>query len=136
MVITDYAALQFRNFYKEEYGVVCEFSVDGEQWHEFYAPDAKDGEVAKAAFAYMKANKIYRTKLKESPSVKNRAAFNERLWRNEQLKSADDTINKVEDGEIEGDAKAWRKYRVELRNWPSHEKFPDVESRPVAPTLS
>lgn len=54
-----------------------------------------------------------------------------RQYRDSELKRADAMVNKIEDGEIEGDSKVWRKYRITLRNWPSTEDFPYV--KPVAP---
>lgn len=56
-----------------------------------------------------------------------------RYWRNDELLRVDVVINKIEDFEIEGDSKVWRKYRVALRNWPQAEGFPSDESKPVAP---
>lgn len=55
-----------------------------------------------------------------------------RLWRNAQLAYADVMLNRVQDGETGlGTQKAWRAYRVELRNWPETEAFPT--EKPVAP---
>lgn len=54
-----------------------------------------------------------------------------RCWRNGELSLADVIINKIEDFEIEGDSKAWRQYRVALRNWPATEDFPKI--KPVSP---
>lgn len=54
-----------------------------------------------------------------------------RVWRNSELIRADIIINKIEDFEIEGDSRVWRKYRVTLRNWPATEDFPAV--KPTAP---
>lgn len=56
----------------------------------------------------------------------------ERQWRNSELDRADIQLLKVEDGmKGLGTAKAWRAYRVELREYPASESFPNV--RPVAP---
>lgn len=62
------------------------------------------------------------------------AKQDERLWRNTELTRADIQLMKVQDGTIGlGTQKAWREYRIALREWPSHKKFPDVTSRPTAP---
>ena len=59
-------------------------------------------------------------------------AEDERQWRNAELARADIQLMKAEDGmKGIGTQKAWRAYRVELREWPASETFPNV--RPVAP---
>lgn len=56
----------------------------------------------------------------------------ERSWRNTELSRADVMLMKVEDGmKGLGTQKAWRAYRVDLREWPKSDTFPDV--RPTAP---
>lgn len=58
--------------------------------------------------------------------------FEARLWRNNELTRADVVLNRIQDGETGlGTQKAWRAYRVELRNWPETELFP--MEKPVAP---
>lgn len=57
-----------------------------------------------------------------------------RLWRNNELMRADVMLNRIQDGETSlGTQKAWRAYRVELRNWPETELFPT--EKPVAPEV-
>lgn len=79
----------------------------------------------------IKADGVSHSKLEECPSVKVWEAYDARKWRNAELARADVIINKIEDFEIEGDSKPWRKYRVTLRNWPSTEDFPTI--KPTAP---
>lgn len=57
----------------------------------------------------------------------------ERSWRNNELNRADIELNKVQDGMGVGSVASWREYRCALRRWPEHEKFPDINFRPVAP---
>lgn len=55
-----------------------------------------------------------------------------RALRDAELARADIMLNRVQDGETGiGTQKAWRAYRVCLRNWPSTKAFPEVF--PVAP---
>lgn len=55
-----------------------------------------------------------------------------RLWRDRELFRADVMLNRLQDGETGlGTQKAWRAYRIELRNWPESDSFPD--QTPVAP---
>lgn len=59
-------------------------------------------------------------------------ALEGRQWRDAELARADIQMNKVQDGVTGiGTQKAWREYRIALRNWPSSKAFP--EARPVAP---
>ena len=56
----------------------------------------------------------------------------ERDWRNTELSRADIQLLKVQDGMTGlGTQKAWREYRITLRDWPSTSLFPN--ERPVAP---
>lgn len=60
------------------------------------------------------------------------AAIKARAYRNEELARADVILNRLQDGEKGlGTQKAWRDYRVALRNWPDTESFPT--EAPVAP---
>lgn len=60
------------------------------------------------------------------------SAIGARLWRDAELSRADVILNRVQDGETGlGTQKAWRAYRVELRNWPETDNFPEVV--PLAP---
>lgn len=60
------------------------------------------------------------------------AAEAERGWRNAELARADIQLLKVQDGMTGlGTQKAWREYRIALREWPSTDLFPN--ERPVAP---
>lgn len=79
----------------------------------------------------LEADGVTHSELEECPSVKYWENKDARIWRNTELGRADVIINKIEDFEIEGDSKPWRKYRVALRNWPSTEDFPTV--KPTAP---
>jgi hypothetical protein len=55
-----------------------------------------------------------------------------RELRDAELTRADIMLNRVQDGETGiGTQKAWRAYRVSLRDWPSTESFP--LDAPVAP---
>lgn len=55
----------------------------------------------------------------------------ERLWRDGELVRADNQIRMLEDqGQ---DPSAWRAYRVQLRDWPQSEYFPESGHRPEAP---
>jgi len=128
---------KFQNFYKEEDGAVeCEvYDEELKQWLPYHAVLGDNAPIAKAIFAYMKANKIYKSKLEPSPRIEDRAKSVERVWRDEELSKADVIINKIEDFEIEGDSKPWRQYRVALRKWPDSPDFPSVKSRPTAPKL-
>lgn len=55
----------------------------------------------------------------------------ERIWRDAQLKNCDLEINKLEDiGTHETIISLWRKYRVNLRNWPENSNFPNKKFRP------
>lgn len=97
----------------------------------------KDGsEIAKEVVELLAADGVVFKDLEKCPSIEVMSALDERMWRNDELKKADVIINKIEDFEIEGDSKAWRKYRVALRNWPDHDKFPSKRSRPKAPKLA
>lgn len=59
-------------------------------------------------------------------------AETEKSWRNAELARADIQLMKVQDGMTGlGTQKAWREYRIALRDWPASESFPNV--RPVAP---
>ena len=65
-------------------------------------------------------------------NIKDDVADAERSWRNAELSRADIQLLKVQDGTTGlGTQKAWREYRVALREWPSTDSFPAV--RPVAP---
>jgi hypothetical protein len=60
------------------------------------------------------------------------AEYKERLWRGRELDRADIQLFKVEDGmKGLGTQKAWREYRIALRDYPASEDFMIV--RPVAP---
>lgn len=60
------------------------------------------------------------------------ASAEARELRNSELSRADIMLSRVQDGETGiGTQKAWRAYRVLLRDWPSSESFPLVA--PVAP---
>ena len=57
-----------------------------------------------------------------------------RELRDAELARADIMLNRVQDGETGiGTQKAWRAYRVSLRDWPSTESFP--LDAPVAPDV-
>lgn len=57
-----------------------------------------------------------------------------REWRDNELSRADVQLMKVQDGMTGlGTQKAWREYRIALREWPSCKDFPSDKSRPVAP---
>lgn len=55
-----------------------------------------------------------------------------RAWRNAELARADVILNRIQDGEKGlGTQKAWRDYRITLRNWTGTDSFPT--EAPVAP---
>lgn len=55
-------------------------------------------------------------------------------WRNDELARADVILNRLQDGEKGlGTQKAWREYRIALRNWPDAKDFPSEDSKPTAP---
>jgi hypothetical protein len=63
---------------------------------------------------------------------RDEVAFTARLWRDRELDRADIQLLKIEDGmKGFGTQKAWREYRIALRDWPTTEDFPTV--KPVAP---
>lgn len=97
-----------------------------------YTYDPSDKELTTIELGMLlSADGVEHGKLGECPSVAMWASFDAKQWRNAELQRADVIINKIEDFEIEGDSKEWRKYRVTLRNWPSTEDFPSV--KPTAP---
>lgn len=60
------------------------------------------------------------------------SAISARQLRNDELARADVMLNRVQDGEKGiGTQKAWREYRIALRQWPDTEDFPATP--PVAP---
>ena len=59
------------------------------------------------------------------------AITRERGWREEELFFADVQINIREDDGL--DAKVWREYRKQLRDWPTHKNFPKEKYRPKRP---
>lgn len=68
--------------------------------------------------------------------IEDRRNVFERAWRDKELQRADIELNKVQDGMAGLPVSSWRKYRIVLRTWPEHEKFPDAQYRPVAPDKS
>lgn len=65
------------------------------------------------------------------------AIIAERAWRDAELKRADTILNKIQDGMTGyGTVGQWRAYRVELRNWPANDNFPNNELRPEAPSVA
>lgn len=69
------------------------------------------------------------------PSTDDLAYF-ERSWRNSELVRADNEIRRHQDADKSATAteQAWRDYRVNLRSWPENPDFPNISSRPAAPT--
>lgn len=64
-------------------------------------------------------------------------AHRERVWRDVELSRADIILNKIQDGMTGyGTVGQWRAYRVELRNWPANDNFPNNELRPAAPSVA
>lgn len=59
----------------------------------------------------------------------------ERAWRDSELSRADIELNKLQDSPTtkKGVILSWRKYRRELRDWPTTEGFPHTHHRPIAP---
>lgn len=65
-------------------------------------------------------------------SVYDKAAEVARALRDAELARADIQLLKVQDGAAKlGTQKAWREYRIALRDWPDTDSFPDV--MPTAP---
>lgn len=66
------------------------------------------------------------------PADRTEAKSTARGARNMELDRADVMLNRAADGEKGiGTQKAWREYRIALRNWPDTDSFPDV--MPTAP---
>lgn len=59
----------------------------------------------------------------------------ERVWRDGELRRADEELNKVQDADPKavGSVADWRTYRKALRQWPESLEFPSLESRPKSP---
>ncbi|MBX9754638.1 MAG: phage tail assembly chaperone [Pseudomonadaceae bacterium] len=68
----------------------------------------------------------------DTPSAETLASI-ERQWRDTELDKADIQLNKLQDGGGTGAETEWRRYRVELRNWPAAQGFPDAAKRPCRP---
>jgi hypothetical protein len=69
----------------------------------------------------------------EKPEVEINLEAIERRWRDKELKFADIEISILEDDHQE--AFLWREYRIQLRNWPESEYFPNENHRPKRPYL-
>ncbi len=70
------------------------------------------------------------------PPSRDVLAAEERFWRDRELSRVDVVINRIMDNDttgITGSITLWREYRIALRKWPEHSKFPDVKKRPVPP---
>lgn len=75
---------------------------------------------------------IYEENIFSGPREIPNTPDKERLWRNSELYSCDIEINKLEDTEGSNEEIVkYRMYRVKLRDWPTHEKFPDKNYRPL-----
>ena len=66
-----------------------------------------------------------------APLTDDQIAYNERGWRDAELRSADVEILKLEDAGAS--ATSWRSYRQLLRDWPTDPDFPSAAYRPVQP---
>lgn len=71
----------------------------------------------------------------DAPSTGEDVYISERVWRNEELKRADEELNKVQDADpkARGTVGDWRTYRKALRNYPETDGFPNKAYRPVSP---
>jgi hypothetical protein len=69
--------------------------------------------------------KVDATKLRELSEAR------EREWRGAELSKADIQVNRMSDSGQ--NAKAWRDYRIALRDWPKSPGFPEPAQRPKAP---
>ena len=104
----------------------CEVNHSTLGWIPFTYDPADEEEYSVIVKNYINLNKVDISALPMCDSVARIAAVRGRDWRDAELSRADMIINKIEDFEIDGDSKVWRKYRVALRNWPETENFPEV----------
>lgn len=92
-------------------------AVEGNSDYEYYLTWLSEGNTPEPA---------------DEVAVVNPVTTAARLQRDLELSRADIMLNRVQDGETGlGTQKAWRAYRMALRNWPDTEDFPEV--MPVAP---
>lgn len=123
-----------RNLTKLAEGRVnCEILHKDFGWIPYTACPSDDAEGSKFILGYVEVNQIDIDSLEEDPAVVALAKSVARSQRDAELVRADAIINKIEDGEIEGEVSEWRKYRVALRKWPEADDFPSDTSRPQAP---
>lgn len=54
------------------------------------------------------------------------------VWRNRKLEFADIEIYKAQDNNKKETERLWRDYRIQLRDYPAQEGFPNI-SRPLEP---
>jgi hypothetical protein len=116
--------------------------IDCEVLHEIFGwipftanPDDKEPATL-AVFKYIEDNDIDVSTLPPSPNLAISITEGERSWRNHELMIADVELLKAEDADpaCVGTPTQWRQYRVDLRNWPQSQAFPDSTMRPVRPT--
>lgn len=96
-----------------------------------YIPDHSGNRHYQEYLAWIEAGNIPIPAYTEEEELES-LSKSERDWRNTELARADIQLLKVQDGMTGlGTQKAWREYRVALRDWPSHKNFPAI--RPAAP---
>lgn len=128
-----YSAQQDKFFapeFKSSYEASGTWPIDGvevspEDFKEFSA--TKDGHLRKfenGEFSWVET----------APSLEELARA-EKFWRDEELKRADEELNKVQDADPKavGTVAQWREYRKLLRALPDTAGFPSLESRPKSP---
>lgn len=66
---------------------------------------------------------------------KDQLAEFEKVWTFSEIDRVRDELEKVQDSDPDatGTVGGWRDYRKALRVWNEHEKFPNIEYRPIAP---
>lgn len=127
---------EVRNLTQFKDGIVdCEIIHPTYGWIPFSAHPDDPEPATLAVFEYIEENDIDISALPPSPNLPLSITSNERSWRNSQLAIADVELLKAEDADPAsvGSPAEWRRYRVELRNWPQSPAFPDTTLRPVRP---
>ena len=117
-------------------GVIdCEVLSKAFGWIPFSAHPEDTAPASIAVFEYIEANDIDVSTLPPSPNLEALITDKERSWRNDELVVADVELLKAEDADPAsvGTPAQWRQYRVDLRNWPQSQAFPDSTLRPVRP---
>lgn len=129
-------AYQVRELTQFQDGIVdCEILHETYGWIPFSANPDDTAPATLAVFGYIEENDIDVSTLPPSPNLPVHIINTERSWRDSELKVADVELLKAEDADPAsvGTPTQWRQYRVDLRNWPQSQAFPDSTLRPVRP---